>query len=60
MVQATWTFIPVVLCFTEQSSRCAAHDQQGSSVPSTIYCASVSSSYAVGTQSMKTLHLKHQ
>jgi hypothetical protein len=31
-VQATWTFIPVVLCFPEYSSLCPAHDQHGSSV----------------------------
>jgi hypothetical protein len=33
-VQATWTFIPVVLCLPDYSSGCAAHDQQGSRVPS--------------------------
>src|ERR1022692_1934865 len=32
-VQATCTFIPVVLCLPEYSSGCPAHDQHGSSVP---------------------------
>lgn len=36
MVQATCTFIPVVLRFPEYNSGCALHDQYGSSVPSTI------------------------
>src|SRR6266700_5417848 len=36
MVQATCTFIPVVLRFPEYSSGCALHDQHGSSVPSTM------------------------
>jgi len=36
MVQATCTFIPVVLCFPEYSSGCALHDQHGSSVPSAM------------------------
>src|ERR1700760_2654557 len=51
MVQATWTFIPVVLCFPEYSSLCPAHDQHGSSVPSRMYWASGSRSSAVGTNS---------
>jgi hypothetical protein len=36
MVQATCTFIPVVLRFPEYSSGYALHDQHGSSVPSTM------------------------
>src|SRR5271166_1243005 len=44
MVQATWTFIPVVLCFPEYSSWCPSHDQHGSSVPSRMYWASGSRS----------------
>ena len=51
MVQATWTFIPVVLCFPEYSSLCPSHDQHGSSVPSRMYWASGSRSSAVGTNS---------
>src|SRR5689334_2475441 len=48
MVQATWRFIPVVLCFPEYSSLCPSHDQHGSSVPSRMYWASGSRSSAVG------------
>src|SRR5512135_3018130 len=48
-VQATCTFIPVVLCFPEYSSGCDAHDQQGSRVPSMMYCVLPSRSSAVGT-----------
>src|SRR5436305_6803586 len=51
MVQATWRFIPVVLCFPEYSSLCPSHDQHGSSVPSRMYWASGSRSSAVGTNS---------
>src|SRR5271167_1067481 len=51
MVHATWTFIPVVLCFPEYSSLCPAHDQHGSSVPSRMYWASGFRSSAVGTNS---------
>src|SRR6185437_14597157 len=51
MVQATWRFIPVVLCFPEYSFLCPAHDQHGSSVPSRMYWASGSRSSAVGTNS---------
>jgi hypothetical protein len=36
MVQATCTFIPVVLRFPEYNSGCALHDQHGSSVPCTM------------------------
>src|SRR6266496_6394969 len=53
IVQATCTFIPVVLCFPEYSSGCPAHDQHGSSVPSTKYCAFASRSPAVGTYSRR-------
>jgi hypothetical protein len=51
MVQATWRFIPVVLCFPEYSSLCPSHDQHGASVPSRMYWASGSRSSAVGTNS---------
>src|SRR2546429_9328695 len=54
MVQATWRFIPVVLCFPEYSSLCPSHDQHGSSVPSRMYWASGSRSSAVGTNSRVT------
>src|SRR6266542_6062621 len=53
-VQATWTFMPVVLCLPEYSSGCEAHDQQGSRVPSTMYWLRSSRSSAVGTYSAST------
>jgi hypothetical protein len=37
-VQATCTFMPVVLCLPEYNSGFEAHDQHGSSVPSTMNC----------------------
>src|ERR1700733_12483789 len=46
--------MPVALCLPEYSSGGAAHDQHGSSVPSTMYCSCVSSSSAVGTKSLRT------
>src|SRR5205085_7913248 len=53
-VQATCTFMPVVLCLPEYSSGCEAHDQHGSSVPSTMYWLRSSRSSAVGTYSAST------
>src|SRR5258708_11446615 len=47
-VQAICTLIPVVLCLPEYNSGEEAHDQQGSRVPSTMYCVSRSRSSAVG------------
>src|ERR1039457_921017 len=54
-VHATCTFMPVVLCLPEYRSGCEAHDQQGSSVPSTMYCVRPSRSSATGTYSLSTL-----
>src|SRR5712691_10353903 len=53
-VQATWTFMPVVLCLPEYSSGREAHDQHGSSVPSTRYWHRWSRSSAVGTYGTST------
>src|ERR1039458_6878979 len=54
-VQATWTFIPVILCLPEYNSGCEAHDQHGSRLPSTMYCVRPSRSSAVGTYFSSTL-----
>ena len=54
-VHATCTFMPVVLCLPEYRSGCEAHDQQGSSVPSTMYCVRPSRSSATGTYTLSTL-----
>src|SRR5918997_5754311 len=53
-VQATCTFMPVVLCLPEYSSGCEAHDQHGSRVPSTMYWILSLSSSAVGTYFLRT------
>src|ERR1022692_89694 len=47
-VQATCTFIPVVLCFAEYRPGAEAQDQHGSRVPSTMSWDFGSSSSAVG------------
>src|SRR5208283_2322990 len=57
-VQATCTFMPVVLCLPEYSSGCDAHDQHGSRVPSTMYCVRWPNSSAVGTYSLSTFSSK--
>ena len=56
-MQATWTFMPVVLCLPEYSSGRVAHDQHGSSVPSTMYCIVRPRSSAVGTYGASTLSM---
>ncbi len=48
-VAATWTTTPVVRCLPDHRPGTAAHDQQGSKVPSMMYCRSARSSSAVGT-----------
>src|SRR5215204_5202685 len=53
-VQATWTFMPVVLCLPEYRPGRQAHDQHGSSAPSTTYWVRSSRSSAVGTYSAST------
>src|SRR6266498_934771 len=53
-VQATWTFIPVVLCLPEYRPGHDAQDQHGSSVPSTTYWVRSSRSSAVGTHAAST------
>ncbi len=53
-MRATCTLTPVALCLPEYNSGREAHDQQGSSVPSTTYCLLGSSSSAVGTYFCKT------
>ena len=47
-VHTTCTFMPVVWCFPEYSPGWDTHDQQGSSVPSTMYWRPATSSSAVG------------
>jgi hypothetical protein len=42
--------MPVVVCLPEYRRGWVAHDQQGSKVPSTMYCRPVTSSSATGTK----------
>lgn len=46
---ARHSFMPVLWCMPEYSWGCEAHDQQGSKVPSTMYCARGLRSSATGT-----------
>src|SRR6516225_130603 len=56
MVQATCTFIPVVLRFAEYRSGCVLHDQHGSSVPSAMWHVPTSSSSPRGDVAEKRLY----
>jgi hypothetical protein len=47
--------MPVVLCLPEYRRGWVAHDQQGSNVPSTMYCRPGTSSPATGTKRASAL-----